>query len=69
MVILKMENYKDIKIIKDYSKENMIVVDVENCLVSHRKRIVDFLGGLSYLNCKLTKRNKNQYVIEGGKND
>lgn len=64
MEILKITNYNDIENIKNYLG-NDFIVDLEDCDVSVKRRVMDFLSGLLYLNGKLEKINRDQFAVKG----
>ena len=64
MKVLKITNYNDVENIKDYL-ENDFAVDLENCSISVKRRVMDFLSGLLYQKGKLEKVNKNQFIVKG----
>lgn len=71
MKVLKIKNYEDIKNIKGdlytiFFGESDYIIDLEECSTSNRKRVIDFLSGLVYLNGTLEKINKNQFAIKMG---
>lgn len=63
MEVLKITNYNDVENIKKYL-ENDFIVDLEDCSSSVKRRVMDFLSGLLYLNGKLEKINKSQFIVK-----
>lgn len=64
MKVLKITNYNDIENIKNYLG-NDFIVDLQDCSVPVRIRVIDFLSGLLYSNGKLEKINRDQFAVKG----
>ncbi len=61
-MIIKLEKYQDIKELRDNLK-NEFVVNLEECDLKAKERIIDFLTGLVFLKGSLKKINKNEYKV------
>lgn len=64
MKVLKITNFNEVENIKNYLG-NDFIVDLEDCGISVKRRIMDFLAGLLYQKGKLEKVNKNQFIVKG----
>ena len=64
MKILKITKYNDLNDVNNYLGQDFIV-DLEECRMAIRTRVIDFLSGLVYLNGKLEKKNKDQFIVKG----
>lgn len=64
MYVFKISNYNDVKSINNYLNSDFIV-DLKNCNIPLKRGVVDFLSWLLYLNGKLEKKNKNQFIVKG----
>lgn len=62
MKTLKILCYGDVVKVSDYAGDDF-VVDLEDCAIGEKKRVIDFLAGLTFLNGALEKRNKNQFIV------
>lgn len=60
---IKMEVYSELEKIKEL-KENEFIINLEDCSVQQRERIIDFLSGLTFLNGSLKKRNNCEFEIK-----
>ncbi len=61
MNIVKIKNYEDLNKIK--MKKNFII-DLVDCKNKDRRRIIDFLNGLTFLKGAICKITKNQFEIK-----
>lgn len=60
---MKMNAYGDLEKIKEI-KENEFILDLEDCPLKPRERIMDFLSGLTFLNGSLKKLNNHEFEIK-----
>lgn len=60
---IKMNVYSELEKIKEL-KENEFIVNLEDCSMSQRTRIIDFLSGLAFLNGSLKKINANEFEVK-----
>ena len=63
MKMIKISKYKELekrKIGKHF------IMDLEDCENTDRKRVIDFLSGLTFLNGSMCKITKNQFEIRLG---
>ena len=58
-----MNVYSELEKIKEL-KENEFIVNLEDCSMSQRTRIIDFLSGLAFLNGSLKKINANEFEVK-----
>ncbi len=61
-MIIKLEKYQDIEKLR-VNLENEFVVNLEECDLKAKERIIDFLSGLVFLKGHLKKINKNEYKV------
>lgn len=61
-MIIKLEKYQDIEKLR-VNLENEFVVNLEECDLKGKERIIDFLSGLVFLKGSLKKINKNEYRV------
>lgn len=61
---LKILKYEDLEKVNQYVGEEFII-DLEECNNDLRRRSIDFLAGLTYLNGRLEKINKEQFLVKG----
>lgn len=60
---IKIDSYSALEKIKEL-EENEFIINLEDCPINQRKRIVDFLGGLTFLNGSLKKMNSNEFEVK-----
>lgn len=60
MNTIKINSYKDLENIEI---KNDFIVDLTNCEAKDKKRVFDFLCGLTFLNGSISKISKNQFAI------
>ena len=64
MKSLKILKYEDLEKVNQYVGEEFII-NLEECNNDLRRRIIDFLVGLTCLNGRLEKINKDQFLLKG----
>ncbi len=60
---VELSSYLELEKLKDALQQNTIVVDVSNCNVKERVRVIDFLNGLTFLNGSIKKIKCNEFQI------
>lgn len=60
---IKIDVYGELEKIKEF-KENEFIIDLEDCPLKQRERIMDFLSGLTFLNGSLKKLNNHEFEIK-----
>lgn len=64
MIILKIRNYEDIKNVEKHLNQEMILDFKESNFIVKRK-VIEYLIGLTSLNYSLKKINKYQIIVKG----
>lgn len=60
---VELSSYLELEKLKDALQQNTIVVDVSNCNVKERIRVIDFLNGLTFFNGSIKKIKCNEFQI------
>lgn len=63
MDTLKILKYKDLEIINQYDGKDFII-NLDECNIKLRKRVIDFLCGYVQPNDKLKKINNNEFIVK-----
>lgn len=60
---IKIDVYSELEKIKEF-KENEFIIDLKDCSMKQRERIVDFLSGLVFLKGSIKKLNNNEFEVK-----
>jgi len=64
MEIFKVDSLEDLDNVKNYLGKDFIV-DLENCDLDERKRVIDFFLGLTYLKGEVKKQDLDHIIVTG----
>lgn len=62
MKIIKIKEYNDLKELKEIN-EKKFIMNLEECILSQKERVIDFLCGLTFFNGSMKKINRDEYEI------
>lgn len=62
---IKINNYEDLKKVRDI-KEDIFIVNLKDCILSHKTRVIDFFGGLTFYHGSIKKLTCYEYEINLG---
>lgn len=60
---IELNKFSELEKLGEILKENKIVIDLNNCDMKERIRIIDFFAGITFLNGSLEKLSPNEFKI------
>lgn len=60
---VEVNTFGELENLKDYLQQNTIVIDLNNCNIKERERVIDFFSGLTFLNGSIKKLSCNEFEV------
>lgn len=60
---VEVNSFGELENLKDYLQQNTIVIDLNNCNIKERERVIDFFSGLTFLNGSIKKLSCNEFEV------
>lgn len=60
---MEISSFKELESLKNRLQENKFTIDLGNCEVREREKVIDFFAGLTFLNGEICKITKDEFEI------
>lgn len=60
---IEITSFKELETLKDKLQENNFIIDLANCEINERGRVIDFFAGLTFFNGSIKKLTKDEFEI------